>query len=799
MNNCGKTIKTKKFAAISLMCGTALSTGAVSTVAAQDNAGAAASNRGDQIIVTATRREQSISDVPYNISALGGEAIDQREILDNAELLRSFAGVAIADRGPRNAGQVNGIRIRGLNVDSAILGDFGVFTVPTVSVYLNDTPVYAPTLLKDIERVEVLRGPQGTLYGNGAMGGTIRFITNKPQLGEFGGRASASFSSVKGSDSIGWTTDLTLNIPIGDKLAFRATGTRVDYPGIIDYVNVYELDANGIPVAPNGITDLASSVRSVEDADTVEQWFGRASLYFEPTDTLDFLATYTRQENDIGGRRAPSLGVDGFGEPYGEFENGSVQLEPSESEVDIASLEANLDLGFATLTSSTSYYDHEGGSNSENTGFYAQNGWLASYYYNYPRPMASAVRTYEDKSFIQEARLVSNGDNRINYVVGFYYQDQDLDSTQGSFLRGFKQWWDEADLFGDLDDIVSGDQDFDYRQTMNFREIAGFGEITVALTDDLRITGGVRVFDHDIEFNSFVSLPLFTGVFPPTTTTNTQGGSEALFKGNISYDVNDSLMAYATYSEGYRRGGINAVPTTGFFAEPEGFVEYQSDSVQNFEVGFKGELDRLRYSLSVYYMDWDNPQLNSATPVWAFFAIVNGQDAQTKGVEFEVQGDLTEKLGYTFGYAYTDAELTADLVSPVGTVLATDGSRLPISPEHMLSGSLNYTTPISSTVDLTLRADGYFQSETENALSESIRFAQTLPSFAIFNLSATATIADNLAVTGWIKNIGDSRGVTGVFKEEYMGTSPAQNYFGNGSKEQIALPRTFGLTVDFAF
>ncbi len=798
MKNSGKWLMGNKIFMVSLMCGTALSTGAITPSAAQDEDGVTGGLR-DQIIVTATRREQGISDIPYNISALGGDAIEAREILDNAELLRNFAGVAIADRGPRNAGQVNGIRIRGLNVDSAILGDFGVFTVPTVSVYINDTPIYAPILLKDLERVEVLRGPQGTLYGNGAMGGTIRFIANKPQLGEFSGRASASLSSVKGSDSIGWTTDLTLNIPMGDKLALRATGSRVDYPGVIDYVNVYDLDANGIPIAPNGLTDPASSVSSVEDADTVEQWFVRAALYFEPTDTLDFLATYTHQENDIGGRRAPSLGADGFGEPYGEYENGSVQLEPSESEVDIASLEANLDLGFATLTSSTSYYDHEGASNSENTGFYAQNGWLAAYYYNYPRPMASAVRTYEDKSFIQEVRLVSNGDGPINYVAGFYYQNQDLDSTQGSFLRGFKNWWDEADLFGDLDDIVSGDQDFDYRQTMDFREIAGFGEVTVSLTDDLRITGGVRVFDHDIEFNSFVSLPLYAGVFPPTTTVNTQGGSEALFKGNLAYDVNDNLMAYATYSEGYRRGGVNAVPTTGFFAEPASFVEYQSDSVQNFEVGFKGELDRLRYSLSFYYMDWDNPQLNSATPVWAFFAIVNGQDAQTKGVEFELEGDLSDKLGYTFGYAYTDAELTADFVSPTGTVLATDGTRLPISPEHMLSGSLNYTTPISKHADLTLRADGYFQSETENSISQSVRFAQTLPSFAIFNLSATAAFDNNLSVSAWIKNIGDSRGVTGVFKEEYMGTSPAQNYFGNGSKEQIALPRTFGVTVDFSF
>ncbi|GAB4526284.1 MAG: TonB-dependent receptor [Amphiplicatus sp.] len=785
--------------AAALMGGAAAIATGAAPAAAQDESAAPAARQRDEIVVTAQRREQSIVEVPYNISALGGDAIENRRIQDNAELLRNFAGVAIADRGPRNAGQVNSIRIRGLNVDSAILGDFGVFTVPTVSTYVNDTPIYAPLVLKDIERVEVLRGPQGTLYGNGAMGGTIRFIARKPELGTFGGRASASLSHTTGSDGVGWTGDFTVNVPLGDRLAFRGTAARVDLPGIIDYVNIYELDAEGLPLAPNGVTDPAASFVSKEDADTVEQWFGRAALYFEPTDRLNFLATYTRQNNDIGGRRATTPGANGAGEPYGKYENGSVQLEPATSEVDIVSLETNIDLGFATLTSSTSWYEHEGDSISENTGFYAQNNWLANYYYNYPRPMASAARTYHDKSFIQEARLVSDHEGPISYVLGFYYQDQELESTQTSILRGFKRWWDAADLFGDLDFLVTGDIDFDYRQTMDFRELAGFGEITLALSDSLRVTGGVRYFDHDIEFDSFSALPLWTGLFDPATTMNGRDGGEALFKGNISWDVSPNAMLYATYSEGYRRGGVNAVPTSGFFAEPIEFLEYAPDSVQNFEVGVKGALETLRYSLSLYYMDWDDLQLNSATPVWAFFAIVNGQDARSKGLEFELDGHLSEGLHYAFGYAYTDAKLTEDFVNPVGAVVAPDGTPLPASPKHMLSGGFDYTRAIAPNVDLVLRADGYYQSETENSISQSVRFQETLPSFAIFNASATAAFRDSLAVSFWIKNISNARGVTGVFKEEYMGTDPTQNYFGNGAKEQIALPRTFGLSVDYTF
>ena len=136
-------------------------------------------------MVTATRREQDILDVPYNISSVSGDEIALRQTLDSPELLRGVAGVGVVDRGQRNAAVVSGIRIRGLNVDSAALGDYAVSAVATVSTYVDDTPIFANFLLKDIQRVEVLRGPQGTLYGSGSLGGTVRYVMNPPELGEF--------------------------------------------------------------------------------------------------------------------------------------------------------------------------------------------------------------------------------------------------------------------------------------------------------------------------------------------------------------------------------------------------------------------------------------------------------------------------------------------------------------------------------------------------------------------------------------------------------------------------------------
>jgi iron complex outermembrane recepter protein len=202
--------------------------------------------------------------------------------------------------------------------------------------------------------------------------------------------------------------DVMLNIPISDTLALRFNGGKIDYDGLTDYVNVYALDDNGIPVAPNGVLSTDATIVNKEDADTVEIGYGRLSLLFEPSESLRFVLAYQQQSDEVGGRRQQTLGTDGLGKPYDDYENGSIQLEPSSRDVNLTSLEAEMDLGFATLTSSSSYVDHEGESISENTGFYAQAGFLA-FYYNFPRPMASAVRTYGDQAFIKKLKPRPSG------------------------------------------------------------------------------------------------------------------------------------------------------------------------------------------------------------------------------------------------------------------------------------------------------------------------------------------------------------------------------------------------------
>lgn len=780
-----------------LMATTAVSLSlAASQAMAQTAAKADGPSVVSEIVVTATRREERVLDVPYNISAVSGQAIDQAKVQSSAELLRTVPGVSVVDRGYRNQGVSSSVQIRGLNVDSAILGDYAVSAVAPVSSYVNDTPVYANFALKDVDRVEVLRGPQGTLYGSGSLGGTIRYILRAPQLGEFGGKVSATASKVEGSGGAGWAGDFTVNMPLGEKAALRFTGSVQDYPGLTDYANVYRLDASGVPVAPSGVLSSDAVYERRKDADTVDIWYGRAALRLQPTDWLDLTLSYTQQSDEIGGRRQVTRGRDGFGRPYGDYDNGSIQLEPSSRDVALTALEATVDLGFATLTSSTSSYNHHGESISENTGYYAQNGWL-SFYYNFPRPMASAVRSYSDKAFIQELRLVSNADGPIDYVVGAFYAKQKLGATQASYLRGFKRWWDAA--FPAFASAVQSDQDFIYNRHEDFTDKALFGELTYHFTDRLQATGGVRWFDNESKSATFMDVPVYTSLSAPTNARFQSSDSKALFKANVSWKFGERGLAYATISEGYRRGGANAVPTIGRYAEDPRWQQYGPDRVVNYEAGLKGISQGITYNAALFYIDWKDIQINTVTPNWGFFVAQNGGQARSMGLEAQIDGRLAG-VHYNLGYTYTDAKLTENTYPPTGGTVpvALKDARLPGAPEHAVTVALDRSAVLSNGVVLTGRLNGYYQSSTRNGVTTSTRINVDLPPFQIWNASATATF-DKWSATLFVKNIFNADGVTGRFTESYMGSDPASGYYGSGAKDLITLPRTIGLTLDYAF
>ncbi|MCR6625751.1 MAG: TonB-dependent receptor [Pseudoxanthomonas sp.] len=204
------------------------------------------------------------------------------------------------------------------------------------------------------------------------------------------------------------------------------------------------------------------------------------------------------------------------------------------------------------------------------------------------------------------------------------------------------------------------------------------------------------------------------------------------------------------------------------------------------------------YNANLFYVDWKDPQVNSATTFWGFFAVQNAQKASTRGVELELTGSVGAGFTYNLGYTYTKAQLEADAMSVDGAyVYGYKGDTLPGVPEHRFNAAGSYGIPMGNGL-LTLRGDVYYQSESENALSLNPKFQRTLDGFPILNASATYSI-DKWDVTLWLKNIANEEGISGIYTEQYMGTAPAEGYYGNGSKALVALPRTLGLTVSYRF
>ncbi len=789
-----------------------------------------------EVIVTATRRAESIQDIPFNISAISGQALEEAHVIDAVDALRTMAGVSVQDRGYRNSGVTSSIVIRGINVDAGTNGDVPLAAPPTVATYVNDTALYGNFILKDIERVEVLRGPQGTLYGSGSLAGNVRYIMKKPDTGGFSGEASAAFGQSDGSDGYNFNPDVMLNIPVSGRFALRLNAGMIDNDGIVDYPHIYELDANGDPVVSGDVLTSTPVYTSKEDADDVDIKYGRISALFAPSDAFSAQLSYQYQKDEIGGRRQVTSGDDLInGGQYGDYEFGAIQLEPSEREVELSALEMEVDLGFATLTSSTSYYDHTGTGISDNSGVYARNGWFY-FYGSSPRPMAQAERFYDDSAVTQELRLVSNGADKVDWTVGAYYTDQDYDLGQNSYLVGYIPYLNALDWYGLAPYTTT--QDFLFRRKQNYDETALFGEATINFTDQVHLTLGGRYFDNKVDVDAVVDVPIYAVFAPPGVASETIKDDDFLVKANLAWDVTADSMLYATFSQGYRHAGSNAVPTTGKYAENPGYFTFDADTIDNYEIGYKGVTDNLNYAVSVYYADWKDPQLNTATSNWGFFAAINGDSASTRGIEIELSGRLGERFGYSLGYTYADSELTDDVYQPAGNFyggplyidrVGADGDRLPGTAKHVLNASLRHEMRFANGMELTSVLTGYYQSEVRNSLGDDVcltsfnaigncrdsanpasafyapdsvfsRSFARVDGFDIWNMTHTLS-KDSWSASLYVKNLFNEDGTTGVFPFLVGGsqTAPTQNYFGNNSRDYIALPRTVGLMIGYRF
>ncbi len=450
-------------------------------------------NSVETISVTATRRETSIQEVPYSISAYGGQALAESGVTDFSALARSIPGLVLSDVGRGKNGISSGIIMRGLNLTGGAQEDFAMTTDPVVSVYLGETPLFANLELRDMNRVEVLKGPQSTLYGSGSLGGTMRYIPNKPEFEEFSGNVKAEVSSTDHAGDLNHDMELTLNLPISDTFALRGVVTQLENAGYIDSDYIAVLDADNQPTG---------EYTSAKDINDEKVSMARLSARWLPTQSTDVLLTYNYQKDDVQGSAATSEGLEGY-------QTAAKLIEQFERETSITSLVIEHDLGFADLTSATSITNNDAESLYDQSYNYGFSSWWGPYYVAYygytggTAPAAEVIageKTYTTDTFTQEFRLAGTTDSNIDWLVGLYYNSVDFDAEAYDIVYGL----DEAfNITNPLDTDIG----YANIQQTEFEDYALFGEVTYYPTDNLSITAGLRYFEQTFYAKQEVLLP----------------------------------------------------------------------------------------------------------------------------------------------------------------------------------------------------------------------------------------------------------------------------------------------------
>ncbi len=724
----------------------------------------------DEIIVTASRRTQAVEDVPYNISVLSGSALESLNVVDVSKLTRTVAGLQLTDRGVRDNGASGRLISRGLNTESAAIADLPFVTAPPVATYVDDTPVFANLRLTDIARVEFLRGPQGTLYGSGSLGGTLRYIHNRPDPSAFALSGEAMASSTMDADGANYSFNGVLNAPLGEHAAFRVSGGRDSYHGYIDAYGRAILGADGVaePLDPLDPLNSPPATRAEEDVNGAEVTFAHAALRMEPSATTSLQINYHYQE-EVGDNRDAQSALPGAS----GRQVGILLDEPSQRELQLVSLDFGWELPGVTLTSNTSYFEVDSSAIGDGTGLYGALGYLLA-----PVVTARSNLATSREVFVQELRLVSDAGGAFDWILGAFYQDEDAVEL------------DEHDYFvGDslLGNPLTGPDDLflHLRRESNFTDQALFGELTYHISDTWQVTAGARAFRQEFTGFGYFDFPA-DDFYPGDRNSSEEDG--VLFKANTSIDLSEHATAYATFSQGFRRGGANSIPTSGPLAEPLGLVSYDADRVNNYEVGLKGMLsNRMRYSAALYYIDWSDAQVGTLSPVFGYDVAVNAGDATSQGLEFELSGPLTDNLDFSLGYAYTDAHLEGGFS---GYVQGAPGARLPGVSEHTLSAALDYVTPLESGAELSYHLDGSYRSDFVNSVDPTAGIYREFDGFAIFAASMTYRRGD-WRLTAFAENLFDEDAISAQ-------TDPFENlpdYY----VEWGARPRTIGVSLGFNY
>lgn len=699
----------------------------------------------DDIVVTAERRSESIQKVPMSITAISPKTLERQGARTLADVARAVPGLAVVTEAP---GQ-NTLVIRGVSSDKGLA---------TTGFYLDDTPLSLSRFaldaaLFDLARVEVLKGPQGTLFGSGSMGGTVRYITNQPDSTRVSGLIGGTASVTKGSGVNGELRSV-INLPIvADHLALRVNAFYRNMDGYIDR----------LAIDPNNYIQPAPNAERQKNVNTEHTWGARAALAWTPVDGITVLPSIYHQETKLA---APFV----FDRPPGSFDN-RIQVrdvaEPSSDVYTIYNLTLKARLSDFELLSSTSYLDRnlsvvQDVSKLVKTSFAPV---TSVYPIGYP---ATRLNHY----FTEEARVSYQGSGPVTGIVGVYYSDErDINTFNLPITAGFNSMFHTP----------FGAQTLFYQSLSNEyrKNYAAFGELRYHVTGGLSLTGGLRGFKYDVHTKRFAQGLFNGGVTSADLTSSASGVTPRM---TLSYQATPTILTYATASKGFRGGGGNtSVPAALCAADlsalgttASALQTYGPDSLWNYEIGGKTSwFDRhLTVNAAIYKMDWDKVQQTLRLQRCGFNVVANFGKAVSKGGEIEVGGHFGE-FSLNAALGYNDSHLT----HAVGGSQGSAGDRLLNAPEWTISGSADYRHRLSDRRYGYARLDYSYVSTSNVSYVRSSNYYQR-PGFALVNARIGMEVGQ-YDIALFVQNMLDKLGETAV---------PAAN--------SADLPTTRGVTVN---
>lgn len=815
------------------------STFAIPTYVIAEEADNAAMRGIERIQVTASRRASSVQEAPLNITALDSDVMKDQNIGKLTEIARWVPGLSIPDQGGRGG---NNIIVRGLSTNSTGPDSDG----GTVATYFGEMPLEVDVRLIDVERVEVLIGPQGTLYGAGTLGGALRYIPKKAELDVTSVELSGDLFNGAESDNLGGETSFIINTPlIEDVLAVRASFNYYNDPGFIDYA--YTVKEGGVsnpdPDWSNS-QEVSDNIRSVNDANGEEVLTSRIALRWTPTDWLDGTLTYLYQKSEVEGRTVSNYKTLGAGNPLrdlvGKYESAERYLEPEENKDSLISLELTADLGFAELVSATGFSEHKNEGQRDQTDLLISNDWS---YETFPTFSAFTRETEDFDSFTQEVRLVSQSDSMFSWIVGAYYNKTSEYALSEEYTPKYAEFAG-SDRADDLEYLQLTDDEI--------VEKAIFGEMSFQFTEQFNITVGARLYEYDIKATSAFTLGLWDWerdliddslVFDPEAvndegqpiiTSTSSDGDGNLFKINASYKFTPDVLLYATISEGFRLGGTNGIAACPdplpagqtLCALPNEFA-YDPDTTTNYELGLKSTWfdNQLHFNATIFNVEWEDAQVSGAATVNGGLPYTaNAGTANSKGVEISSRAMISDSLTAFISYAYAKAELTSpvpgffkslDKDSPTFDEVTDpayaeysvfDGDRLPGAAEHQFSFGLKYSQEVLNGKMLDINYGITAQSDIYSSAGLRAE-GEKLPGYALSNLSATIS-GDAWSATLYIDNLFDkfafsSTRSTGKpagyaeFPSEINNSATTDQY--RAYSHYVVAPRTIGIKVNYLF